>query len=214
MTVRLVIVEDHPIVIDGIRGALREAGDVEIVGQAGSLAEARTMIAASGCHVVLLDLRLPDGSGTDLLREAHDDGPAYLILSSFQTPEYVAAAIVLGASGFLLKTAPASEIIRAVTEIADGRLLFTADQLRTAKGGAWLPLTAREHQVIDGVIRGRSNDELAGDLGVSTKTVEAHVTRLLARYGFASRTELAVHAERDQLLDLPQRDALKGHSNP
>jgi len=208
VTIRLFFVEDHPIVVDGLRGALTEIGDVEIVGQAGSLAEARRLLPVTPCDVVLLDLRLPDGSGIDLLRDAPDDSPPFLILSSFQTPEYIAAAIVMGASGFLLKTAPAAEILAAVGEVADGRLLFTADQLRAAKGGAWLPLTPREHEVIAGLIRGRSNDELAGDLGVSRKTVEAHVTRLLARFGFASRTELAVHADRELLLELPRRGDL------
>jgi DNA-binding NarL/FixJ family response regulator len=210
MTVRLVLVEDHPIVADGLRVALAAQPDVHIVGGAATLADARQLLATTPCDVVLLDLRLPDGSGIDLLRDRDLDapGPDYLILSSFQTPEYVSAAVVLGASGFLLKTVPASEILAAVTAIAGGRLLFTADQLRAARSGAWRPLTAREHQIIEGVIDGRSNEELAGDLGLSRKTVEAYITRLLARYGFMTRTELAVHADREQLLDLPTRPEL------
>jgi DNA-binding NarL/FixJ family response regulator len=207
MTTRLFLVEDHPVVIDGLRAALADQATVEIVGWAATLAEARVQLATTACDVVLLDLRLPDGSGIDLLRSRDADGigPEFLILSSFQSPEYVSAAVVLGASGFLLKTSPAADILAAVTAIAEGKLLFTPEQLRAARGGAWLPLTTREHEVIAGLIAGRSNDELAGDLGISRKTVEAHITRLLARYGFMTRTELAVYAEREQLLDLPTR---------
>jgi DNA-binding NarL/FixJ family response regulator len=207
MTVRIVLVEDHPIVADGLGLALAAYPDVVVVGRAATLSEAREVLATTPCDVVLLDLRLPDGSGIDLLRDRDADapGPDYLILSSFQTPEYVSAAVVLGASGFLLKTVPVADILDAVSTIADGRLLFTADQLRASRSGAWQPLTVREHEIIAGIIAGQSNDELARDLGLSRKTVEAYITRLLARYGFLTRTELAVHADRELLLDLPTR---------
>lgn len=100
-------------------------------------------MAARTCDVVLLDLRLPDGSGIELLEEAaaEDDAPAFLVLSSFMTPEYVAATLTLGAGGFLLKTASSDEILEAIRVVADGRLAFTADQLRAARGAAWAPLT-------------------------------------------------------------------------
>lgn len=208
MTIRIAFVEDHPVVVDGLVAALRDRPDVEVVGRAGTLAEARSLIATVDADVVLLDLRLPDGSGIDLLREAstRESGPAFLVLSSFLSPEYVSAAIALGAGGFLLKTSPTDEILSAIREIAAGRLTFTREQLRASRTAAWAPLTPREHSVLDGIVRGRSNDELAADLGVSRKTVEAYVTRLLARFGVMSRTELALLVERGQLLDLPVWD--------
>lgn len=204
---RVVLVEDHPVVVDGLTASFRGRPGVEVVGRAGTLAEARELLHTVACDVVLLDLRLPDGSGIQLLREWREapSAPAFLVLSSFLTPEYVSAAVALGASGFLLKTSPASEILAAVAAVADGGLAFTPEQLRVSQNASWSPLTAREHEVLDGVVRGRSNDEIAGDLGVSRKAVEAHLTRLLARYGVASRTELAVHADRHQLLELPTR---------
>ena len=205
MTTRLLVVEDHPIVVDGLVAAFRDRPEVEVVGRAATLAEARELIRSTPCDVVLLDLRLPDGSGIDLLHELGNapSGPAFLVLSSFLTTEYVSAAIALGAGGFLLKTSPADEILAAVREIADGRLAFTPEQLRASRTAAWAPLTGRERAILDGVMRGRSNDELAGDVGAARKTVEANITRLLARFGLMTRTELAVHAERGQLLDLP-----------
>ena len=205
MSIRLLLVDDHPLVIDGLRAALGDRAGIEIVAHASTLAEARQLRASVDCDIVLLDLRLPDGSGIELLRDALEepDPSAFLVLSSFQTDEYVSAAIALGANGFLLKTSPAEEIVAAVVQIADGGLAFTAEQLRASRHAAWAPLTDREHEILAGVVRGRSNDELAGDLGISRKTVEGYLSRLFARYGVMTRTELAVHAERDQLLDLP-----------
>jgi DNA-binding NarL/FixJ family response regulator len=206
VTIRLVIVEDHPIVVDGLLSAFREHSEVEVVGRAATLGAARSVLASTPCDVVLLDLRLPDGSGIDLLGEAYGQvGPAFLVLSSFLTPQYVSASIALGAAGFLLKTSPTAQILAAIIEIAAGGLAFSEEQLRASGTASWAPLTSREHEVLVGIVAGRSNDELAGDLGLSSKTIEAHVARLFARFRVASRTELAVLAERGQVLDLPHR---------
>jgi DNA-binding NarL/FixJ family response regulator len=158
-----------------------------------------------GIDVVLLDLRLPDGSGIDLLQDAQamNAPPGVIVLSSFLTPQYVNAAIALGASGFLLKTAATDEILAAIALVVDGRLAFTADQVRGSRKAAWAPLTEREHDIIAGVIAGRSNDELSGDLGLARKSVEAYLSRLFIRFDVTTRTELAILAEREQLLSLP-----------
>ncbi len=204
MTVRIVLIDDHPLVVGGIKAALPKQPAIEVVGQAGSVAEARSVLASTPCDVVLLDLRLPDGSGIELLQERQEiGGPAFLVLSSFLTEEYVSAAIALGASGFLLKTSPIDDLIAAIEQVADGGLAFTADQLRASRRAVWAPLTEREHDLLRGVVEGRSNDELAGDLGVSRKTIEAYLSRLFARFGVVTRTELAVHVDREKLLDLP-----------
>ena len=210
MTVRVAIVEDHPVVTRGFAVALGAREGLELVGAAKTLAEARALLASTPCDVVLLDLRLPDGSGVELLREAGDDGPAFVVLSSFMTPEYVSAAIAMGASGFLLKTSETAEIEAAVATAASGALAFSAEQLRESRRAAWQPLTATERTVLAGVLAGRSNDELTGDLGLSKKTVEGYITRLLARFGLATRTELAVKTERDLLLELPTAERRRG----
>lgn len=205
MTIGLFLVDDHPVVLDGLRATLARHEGLVIVGQASTLAEAREWIADARIDVVLLDLRLPDGSGTDLLVEiqAATSPPAVIVLSSFLTPQYVNAAITLGASGFLLKTAPTEEILAAIAIVADGGLAFSAEQLRASRGVAWAPLTKREHEIIEGVMKGRSNDEISGDLGLARKTVEAYISRLFVRFDVATRTELGILAERDQLLTLP-----------
>ncbi len=205
--IRVGVVEDHPIVVTGIVAALRAEGDMEVVGVAGSVASARELLASMSPDVLLLDLRLPDGSGIDLLREVSDrgDGPSVLVLSSFMTTEYVSAAVALGASGFLLKTTASPEIIAAIRQVAGGGIAFTAEQLRESRTASWAPLTRAEHAVLDALLRSQTNDEIATELGVSRKAVEAHLTRLFARYNVMTRTELALVVDRGALLDLPTR---------
>jgi two-component system response regulator DevR len=205
MSVGLMLVDDHPIVLDGLRAALARHAEINIVAEAASLGEARAAIATPGIDVVLLDIRLPDGSGIDLLRDAQamSAPPAVILLSSFLTPQYVNAAIALGASGFLLKTAATDEILAAIATVSEGRLAFTAEQVRESRKAAWAPLTEREHDIIAGVMAGRSNDELSGDLGLARKSVEAYLSRLFIRFDVTTRTELAILAERQQLLALP-----------
>jgi len=212
MTIRVLVVEDHPIVVSGLVATLDAAGDIDVIGRAASLAQARASLETTTCDVVLLDLRLPDGSGIELLEEAaaRDDAPAFLVLSSFMTPEYVAATLTLGAGGFLLKTASSDEILEGIRTVADGRLAFTSDQLRATRGAAWAPLTPREHDLLTGVASGRSNDELAADFGLSRKTVEKHLARLFARFGVMTRTELALAVDRGALLDLPTKERRPG----
>lgn len=132
-----------------------------------------------------------------------DDGPAVVVLSNTVTPAFVAAAIALGASGYLAKTAETSVIEATVRTAASGDLAFTREQLRRSERGSWVPLTDREHRIIAGIMKGPPNDELTIDLGLAKKTIERHITRLLARFGLATRTELALKAERESLLDLP-----------
>jgi DNA-binding NarL/FixJ family response regulator len=206
VTIRVVLVDDHPLIVEGFRGALSRAPGLEIVGTAGSVQEARRLIAETAPDIALLDLRLPDGSGTELLAEFQkrgDDAPAFIVISTFLTTQYVNAAIALGASGFLLKTTPVEQILGAIQDVIGGKLAFSAEQLRASWRAGWTPLTSRERDIIAGVMAGRSNDELSASLSISRKTVEAYLSRLFDRFSVVTRTELAVLAEREQWLALP-----------
>lgn len=205
MTTQVALVDDHPVVLDGLRAAFARYPDIVVAWQASNAAEARRRLGARRVDVVLLDLRLPDGSGASLLAESHEmpDPPPFVILSSFATPQYVAAAMALGAAGFVLKTAPTEEIARAIRQVAEGRLAFTSEQIRAGRRAPWAPLTQREHEIIAGVMAGWSNDELSSQLHVARKTVEAYLSRLYIRYRVVTRTELGVLAEREQMLSLP-----------
>ncbi len=205
MTIRVLVIDDHPLVIEGLRGALGMNPVIEVVGTAGTLADARAMIEADAPDIALLDLRLPDGSGTELLSEyqTREIAPAFIVLSTFLTTQYVNAALALGTSGFLLKTSSIAEIVAAIEDVVGGKLAFSAEQLRASWKAGWTPLTTRERAIIEGVMAGRSNDELSVELGVSRKTVEAYLGRLFERFSVLTRTELAVLAEREQWLALP-----------
>lgn len=203
--IRLLLVDDHPVVLGGLEGALGGHKDLEIVARATSVAEARAVLREIEVDVALVDIRLPDGTGFELLGSATSDreAPAFVLLTTFQAPQYVAAAMRLGARGYLLKTAPTAEIVAAVRRVALGGMAFVV-RGEAGQGVALPPsLTNRERQIVAAIVAGRTNKQLAHQLGVSPKTVEWHLGRLYQRVGVASRAELAVLAERGGWLDLP-----------
>jgi DNA-binding NarL/FixJ family response regulator len=210
---RVLIVEDSPLVASGMRTTLTGHEDIEVVGEATSVADAAAAIREQTVDVAVVDVRLPDGTAFDLIRKLNDldQPPAYLIVSSFDLAQYVDAALHLGASGYLLKTAPTTEIVRAVMTVADGGWAFDPDLVRKASSAKWIRLSERDRQVIRGVVAGRSNDEIGVDLGISRKTVEAHVSKLLLRFGVGSRVELAARAEREQWLERAESPAARSN---
>ena len=206
--IRVLIVDDHPVVVSGLRAGLAAQADIEVVDSAGSVADARQLLEERAIDVVLLDLRLPDGSGAELLSLSQaPDAPAFVVLSAVESPTFVDAALRLGASGFLAKTASVAELVDAVRSVHAGRAAIGARLLHAARAQPWEPLTGREHEVVTEIVRGRSNDEIAASLHLARKTVETYVSRLLERFEVASRTELAVRAEREGWLELPAAEA-------
>jgi two-component system, NarL family, nitrate/nitrite response regulator NarL len=205
MTVRLAIVDDHPVVTDGLQGALSQVPDILVMWTACDMREARRELGeGASVDVVLVDVRLPDGSGLALLPGSRGSTPAFLVLSSFDRPQYASAAFRRGASGYLLKVAPLTEIIDAVRTVASGGLAFEARHLASVASAS--TLSRREVEVVRLVSTGHSNDEIAARLGIARKTVEAYLTKLFERWGFATRTELAIWAEREGWLDIPRAD--------
>jgi DNA-binding NarL/FixJ family response regulator len=198
--IRVAIVDDHPVVADGLGAALGKASGINVMWTAGTLADARHALdSGEEVDVVLLDVRLPDGSGLDLLPGERSGKPAFVVLSSFDRPQYAAAAFKRGAAGFLLKLAPTADIVDAVTVAASGGLAFQARHLASARKPA--PISERELDVVRLVAQGLSNEEAASRLGLSRKTVEAYLTSIYERIGFAGRTELVLWAEREGWLD-------------
>jgi DNA-binding NarL/FixJ family response regulator len=196
------IVDDHPLVIGGLDKALSAVKDIRVVARGGTVAEARAILARADVDVLLLDIRLPDGNGLVLLSStANERRCPVLVLSSFETPQYVSTALKFGARGFMLKTAPLEDLVGAIRAVAAGGSAFTAEQLLDANTRS-IRLSFRERQIVQLIVAGRSNEEIAGAIGSSRKTVEAHLTHLYGRLGIASRVELALRAERDGWLDL------------
>jgi len=195
---RVAIVDDHPVLREGAAALLAAQPGLEIVGVAGSVEEAETLLATTAIDVVLLDIRLGTDSGLRLLSSAPTDArPAVVVLTSYDYPQYADAAMRLGASGFVLKTAPITELIDAIRVAASGGMAF-----RRRPVGA-VRLSERELDVVRLVVEGRSNDEIGARLGIGAKTVESHLRRLFERLDVASRTELATRALREGWLDVP-----------
>jgi DNA-binding NarL/FixJ family response regulator len=196
--IRVAILDDHPVVREGTAAIVEGVPDMELVGTAATLEEARPFLDAAVADVVLLDLRLGQEFGFRVFHAGGAILPAIVVVTSYDYPQYVDAALRLGAVGYVLKTAPIEELLTAIRRAAEGKLSF---DLRPGTGGA--RLSQRERQVVAAVVDGLSNDEIASRLGISPKTVESHLRRLFERLGVASRTELATRALRDGWLETP-----------
>ncbi|MDQ3552813.1 MAG: response regulator transcription factor [Chloroflexota bacterium] len=209
--IRVAIVDDHPALREGTAALLKREPDIEIVAMVGSLAETRALIeGVDPPDVVVQDIRLGDESGLRMLTGERSTGerstggrpgrsrPAIILWTAYDYPQYAAFAYRAGAAGFVVKTAPTAELVEAIRRVAAGGLHFgSRPDLDT------LSLSGRERDVLERVVEGRSNDEIGVDLGVTTRTVEAHLTRLFERCDVRSRTELATRAIREGWLDVP-----------
>ena len=198
--IRLAIVDDHPVVREGTAALLAGQPDLEIAGTAGTLDDAKPLLDETRVDVLLLDIRMGSDSGLRLLSQAvgvrgTEGLPAVVVLTAYDYPQYAEAALRLGASGYVLKTAPIGELVDAIRRAAAGGLAFSI----RPRGPS---LSARELDVVRQVVDGRSNDEIATALGITSKTVETHLRRLFVRFDLASRTELATKALREGWLEL------------
>jgi DNA-binding NarL/FixJ family response regulator len=207
---RVLVVDDHPIVVSGLVTALAHQPEIEMVVSANDREEAGRLLAEHRIDVGLVDVRLQSGTGFDVIG-AHptEPGPAWIVLSSFESPQYLAAALRSGAAGYMVKTAPLDQLLEAIRRVATGGTAYDARQLRSAQPALLQALSNRERDVLRGVLAGRTNDEIGLDLGIRRKTVESYLSRLYERFGVSGRTELAVLAEREGWLDLslPGRQA-------
>ena len=197
--IRVAILDDHPVVRAGTAAIVEDAPDMALVGTAATLNEARPLLDRSAVDVLLLDLRLGQEFGLTVFEEFGVALPAIVVATSYDYPQYVDAALRLGAVGYVLKTAPIDELLTAIRRAADGKLSFDV----RPGNGAGRRLSSRERQVIAAVVEGLSNDEIASRLEISPRTVESHLRRLFERHGVASRTELATRALRDGWLEVP-----------
>lgn len=214
MSVRVVIVDDHPLFRDGLRGALASMPGIEVVGEAGDGDAAVEVVERLSPDVVLMDLQLPGRDGVAATRAVRSSRPAtaVLVLTMLDGDEAITAALRAGASGYLLKGADRAEIERAVTSVAAGGMVVGAGiavRVRTwfatgaaAPSVAFPQLTQREQQVLDLVARGLTNSAIARRLMISDKTVRNHVSAVFAKLGVNDRAA-AVAAARDAGLGAP-----------
>lgn len=205
MTVRVYLLDDHEIVRRGLRELLELEDDIEIVGESGSAEEAERRIPALRPDVAILDARLPDGSGIEVCRHvrAVDPSIAGLILTSFDDDRALAAAVLAGAAGYLLKDIHGSDLVEVIRSVAAGeRLLSDADiagfQDALALGPTADPrlrsLTPQERRILLHVAQGLTNRQIGQELFLAEKTVKNYITAVLAKLGMERRTQAAVFA--------------------
>jgi DNA-binding NarL/FixJ family response regulator len=193
--IRLGIAEDHTIVRWALREALGKADDIEVVGEAGTVAETLEMIQNVRPDVLLLDLTLPDRSGFDVLNELRviDTAPLVVVLTWHTEPSYAARAIAAGAHGYLNKGAAPEELFNAIRAVSRGEQIIPPDAEQLIASGDGHPasaLTAREQQVMEMLARGLTNREIAEHLEISIKTVDTHRGHVLKKLGLRNNSEL------------------------
>jgi DNA-binding NarL/FixJ family response regulator len=218
MTIRLIVVDDDPLVRAGLTLMLGGADGIQIVGEGADGSEAPGLVDRLAPDVVLMDIRMPGVDGltaTEALRR-RPGAPQVVVLTTFHADEQVLRALRAGAAGFVLKDTPPAEIVAAVRKVAAGdpvlspavtRQLMThvagsgSDTRRAAAAGRLAVLADREREVALAVGRGRSNAEIAAALYMSVATVKAHVSRILAKLDLNNRVQIALLTHDAGLLD-------------
>lgn len=207
--IRVFLLDDHEMIRRGIRGLLEEEGDITVVGESGSAEEAIRRIPALRPDVAILDGRLPDGSGVDVCREIRSKDPQVncLILTSFDDDDALFAAIMAGASGYVLKQVRGTDLVAMVRQVAAGRSTLdptvTAQVLDRIRSGPRKDpmlerLTGHEQRILELIGEGMTNRQIAGALNLAEKTVKNYVSSLLSKLGLDSRTQAAILVTKNQ----------------
>jgi DNA-binding NarL/FixJ family response regulator len=204
---RVVLADDHVMVRQGIRQFLEEEGDITVVAEAADGQEALKLVAEHRPDVVVLDVQMPEMTGVEATRQlrARFSGVRILILTAYDDDPYVFALLRAGADGYILKSAPAEELVRAVRCVAAGQSALSPEIARkvvqqvsapTATSGQAEPLTDREIEVLRLTARGMTNKEIGRQLGISARTVQGHLANIYGKLGVYSRTEAVTEALR------------------
>ena len=201
--IRVYLLDDHEVVRRGLRELLEVEEDIEVVGESASAQEAARRIPALRTHVMVLDGRLPDGSGIDVCREVRSVDPsvAGLILTSYDDDDALRAAVMAGAAGYLLKDVKGQQLVDSIRRVATGeRLLDTdvVDRLRAQWGHdvedpRLALLSPQERRILMRIAEGLTNRQIGDSMSLAEKTVKNYVTSVLAKMGMERRTQAAVY---------------------
>jgi DNA-binding NarL/FixJ family response regulator len=195
--ISVLIVDDHPVVRQGLRALLEVQDDMTVAGETGDGPAAISLAESLRPDIVLLDLKLPGMDGVAVLRPLRAAGLRVLVLTSATEPTAAAAAVRAGAAGVVYKDIDPAALVRAIRSVHDGNMLLAPEAVGSlVRGSRADTLTAREREVLAGIADGKSNREIARSLRVSEKTVKAHVSAVLAKLGVQDRTQAAVYAVR------------------
>lgn len=209
MSIRVLVVDDHPVVRSGLVGLLEVEDDLEVVGEAGDGAEAVARVATSRPDVVLMDLRMPTMDGpraTEAILAAHPQ-VRVLVLTTYDTDAEIVRAVEAGATGYLLKDTPRAQLVDAVRAAARGETVLApavaARLVSRMRAPAPEVLTPREVEVLAAVARGLSNAEIGRELFIGEATVKTHLLRAFAKLGVDDRTRAVTVAMERGILPAP-----------
>ena len=200
--IRVLLVDDHPAILAGLRAILGSAADVAVVGAAATLAQAETLLESCQPDVIVLDYELGNDVGLELLTAPTllapgAARPAIVLLSAHDNSAYMYQAHQRGTAGYILKEAALDVVLAGVRQVARGNTLWTPAQLARIRTweeqvkSRWDTLTDRERDVLQAVAQGKSNREIAADLQITERTAESHVTHILDKLGVSSRMAAA-----------------------
>jgi DNA-binding NarL/FixJ family response regulator len=210
MTIRVLIADDHEVVRSGLRSMFADT-EIEVIAEVATGKAALEAVSENVPQVVLLDVRMPDGDGLNVLGRLKLDYPdlPVLLLSTYDNPTYIARAVALGAAGYVLKDSGRDVLLDAVRRASTGETIWTREELRRVTGAlatprlaanVEVPLTQRESEVLRQLALGLTNKEIAQALSISYETVKEHVQHILRKVGVTDRTQAAVWAVRKGLV--------------
>jgi NarL family two-component system response regulator LiaR len=210
--IRVLIADDHAVVREGLRAFLALQDDVEVVAEAADGEEAVDAVAGLTPDVALVDLVMPRVDGIEAIRRIRSTSPdtRVIVLTSFVDEDKMLPAVRAGAAGYLLKDVQPQDLVAAIRTVHGGGTLLhpaVVEELvrEVSRDGERAPvdspLTAREHEVLTLIARGRANKAIAFELGVAEKTVKTHVSSILAKLGVTDRTQAALYAVREGIVD-------------
>lgn len=208
--IRVILCDDHALIRRGIRDTLADASDIEVVGEAGDYGELRSLMRATPCDVLVLDINLPGRSGLDVLHALKDEGAAtkVLVLSMYPEDQYAIRALKAGAWGYANKASDPQRIVQAVRTVAQGRKYVTPEIAEMLVESLTAPqaehahdrLSDRELQTLVMIASGKRLSDIADELTLSPKTVSVYRARVLEKLGLQNNSELTVYAIRNGLV--------------
>jgi DNA-binding NarL/FixJ family response regulator len=204
-TVTVILVDDHPVVRDGLSAMLSTEPDIEVVGEAGTGAEALSILPKLRPAIAVMDLLLPDMGGCDVVRQysSHSSDTAFIILTSLAGDEEIYRALEAGARGYLFKDMARKELVKAIRTVNQGRR-YIPDNVgsKIAENLPRTALTSREIQVLQMVAAGMRNKEIAGQLNLAEATVNGHLKHILEKLNATDRTQAVTVALRRGIIRL------------
>jgi NarL family two-component system response regulator LiaR len=216
MTTRIMIVDDHAMLREGMRNLLKQEKDFELVGEASDGEEAVELAGKLTPDIIIMDIVMPKMNGVEATRQIKRVSPstALLILTAYSDIRYIVGLLEAGACGYLLKNSPGKEVIRAIRAVRSGESVLDSDVTRklvqrlaslsktTDRSDVSGPLTTREMEILKWASRGMSNKELSEKLGISLRTVKAHMTNIFNKLGCSSRTDAIIKGLKQGYIDL------------